>query len=241
MMMTMTPLLQMHQSRVIQMALGSNHPCCLQGGWPTGAEPPSAGVITEQSTEHKSEGTSSKAPSHLQSTPSSKTTDESEELSIAGLSTTMLGSVELNQLLALLDGDDDDNLTSESDSNIAPTISEHVHTPTPNQPAQCQHPMQLRPCRPCKYASQYDFHFLTQEEPMGIMFMTEQMSLKCGLQLFGKHGANAVVSEMQQLDYQKVKLPRHTNQLIRNQCLQVLRYLMYLKQKRKKDKSKRMC
>ncbi len=62
--------------------------------------------------------------------------------------------------------------------------------------------------------------------------MTEQMSLKRGLHLFGEKGAEAVVSEMQQLDYQKVILPKHTNHLTHNQCKQALQYLMYLKEKR---------
>jgi len=66
---------------------------------------------------------------------------------------------------------------------------------------------------------------------MGIIFMTEQMSIKHGLQLFREKGANAVVTEMQQLDYQKVILPRHTSQLTRTHHMQALRYLMYLKQK----------
>jgi predicted ATPase len=41
----------------------------------------------------------------------------------------------------------------------------------------------------------------TFEEPMGELFMTEQMSLKKGLKRFGKSGADAVVAELRQLDY----------------------------------------
>jgi predicted ATPase len=36
----------------------------------------------------------------------------------------------------------------------------------------------------------------TFEEPMGELFMTEQMSLKKGLKRFGKSGADAVVAEL---------------------------------------------
>jgi hypothetical protein len=40
------------------------------------------------------------------------------------------------------------------------------------------------------------------EEPsMGELFMTEQMSLKKGLKYFGKSRADAMVAELQQLDY----------------------------------------
>jgi len=62
--------------------------------------------------------------------------------------------------------------------------------------------------------------------------MTEQMSLKRGLKTFGKAGADAVVAEMQQLDYRKVIKPTDAKDLTHAQKKAALQYLMYLKQKR---------
>ena len=62
--------------------------------------------------------------------------------------------------------------------------------------------------------------------------MTEQMSLKRGLKTFGKAGADAVVAEMQQLDYRNVIKPTDSRKLTRKQKKAALQYLMYLKQKR---------
>jgi hypothetical protein len=52
----------------------------------------------------------------------------------------------------------------------------------------------------------------TFPEPMGELFMTEQMSLKRGLKEFGEDGANAVIDELKQLDYHDaIKLVRTLN------------------------------
>ena len=71
----------------------------------------------------------------------------------------------------------------------------------------------------------------TFEQPMGEVFMTEQMSLKKGLKYFCKSGADAVVAEMQQLDGLKVVKPVHKSDLTREEKKWALSYLMYLKQK----------
>jgi hypothetical protein len=62
--------------------------------------------------------------------------------------------------------------------------------------------------------------------------MTEQMSLKRGLKRFGKAGAEAVVSEMKQLEIRSVIKPTKASDLTRTQKRAALEYLMYLKQKR---------
>jgi hypothetical protein len=41
---------------------------------------------------------------------------------------------------------------------------------------------------------------VTFEQPMGELFLMEQMSLKKALQKFGKTGTSAVVSELHQLE-----------------------------------------
>jgi hypothetical protein len=94
-----------------------------------------------------------------------------------------------------------------------------------------QHGINLRNCKPRNYNHIYDSDHLlaTFEEPMGELFMTEQMSLKKGLKYFGKSGADAVVAEMQQLDYRNVIDGRS---LTREQKCGALQYLMHLKQKR---------
>jgi hypothetical protein len=98
-----------------------------------------------------------------------------------------------------------------------------------------QHDINLRERKPRKYDHLYgsDHHMLaTFEEPMGELFMTEQISLKKGLKLFGKDGADAVVAEMRQLDYRNVIKPVQGKDLTREQKRRALNYLMYLKQKR---------
>jgi hypothetical protein len=72
----------------------------------------------------------------------------------------------------------------------------------------------------------------TFHEPMGELFMTEQMSLKRGLKEFGEDGANAVIEELKQLDYRDAIKPVHARHFTREQQRAALRYLMYLKQKR---------
>jgi hypothetical protein len=65
------------------------------------------------------------------------------------------------------------------------------------------HGINLQDWKPRTYDHLYDSdHMLvTFDEPMGELFLTEQMSLKKGLKYFGKSGANAVVKECRQLDY----------------------------------------
>ena len=70
------------------------------------------------------------------------------------------------------------------------------------------------------------------EEPLGMLFLTEQMSAKRGLKVFGKDGADAIVSEMNQLHIRKTIKPVQFKDLTREQKVQALRYLMFLKQKR---------
>jgi hypothetical protein len=70
------------------------------------------------------------------------------------------------------------------------------------------------------------------EAPMGDLFMTEQMSLKRGLKMFGKAGADALVAELQQIDYRECIKPTAASELTKQQKRDSLRYLMFLKQKR---------
>jgi hypothetical protein len=81
------------------------------------------------------------------------------------------------------------------------------------------------------YNSDHDV-LMTFDEPMGHLFMTEQMSLKKGLKHFGKDGADAVIKELRQLDYRDVIKPVLARSLTREQKRESLNYLMYLKQKR---------
>jgi hypothetical protein len=90
----------------------------------------------------------------------------------------------------------------------------------------------LRLRKPRSYDFQYDHQYLMFDEPFGLLFMTEQMSMKKGLQRFGKKGADAVVAELRQLHYRKSIKPKHKHDLSRDEQRRALRYLMYLKQKR---------
>ena len=96
------------------------------------------------------------------------------------------------------------------------------------------HNINLRDRKPRSYDHLYgpDHMLATFEEPMGELFLTEQMSLKKGLKHFGKSGADAVVAELRQLDYRDVIKPVERTKLTRDQKRRALNYLMYLKQKR---------
>lgn len=65
-----------------------------------------------------------------------------------------------------------------------------------------------------------------------LVFVTEQMSAKKGLKVFGNAGAEAIMSELQQLLYRKVMVGRKPADLSRKQKQAALKYLMFLKQKR---------
>jgi len=85
-----------------------------------------------------------------------------------------------------------------------------------------------------KYGSDFDYEnaFVTFEQPMGELFLTEQMSLNKGLKMFGKPGASAVVNELKQLEMRKTIEPVRPRDMTQSQKRQALRYLMYLKEKR---------
>ena len=65
-----------------------------------------------------------------------------------------------------------------------------------------------------------------------LTFVTEQMSAKRGLRLFGEDGAKAVMKELEQLVYRKVMKGRKAHELTRNHKRAALKYLMFLKEKR---------
>ena len=61
---------------------------------------------------------------------------------------------------------------------------------------------------------------------------TAQMSMKKGIQMFGKDGVSAIKKEMQQLHDCKVMAAKHSSDLTPEQKKQALAYLMFLKCKR---------
>ncbi|CAJ1950718.1 unnamed protein product [Cylindrotheca closterium] len=65
-----------------------------------------------------------------------------------------------------------------------------------------------------------------------VSFLTEQMSAKKGLKVFGDKGAEAVVAEMHQIHYRNVLSPKFAHELTKQQRRDALRYLMFLKEKR---------
>ena len=62
-------------------------------------------------------------------------------------------------------------------------------------------------------------------------FVTEQMSAKRGLKLFGETGADAIMKELEQLVYRKVMEGRKSHELTKAQKRAALKYLMFLKEK----------
>jgi len=150
-----------------------------------------------------------------------------------------------------------DNLTPSDSSNedasptplhdtppvLPPSLDEHMDA----QYGPRLHGINLRPRRMHSYTHRYDHHYLTYhnylsyEPTFGTVFLTEQMSLKHGLKMFGESGADAVVAELKQLDYRSVLLPKHNHQLSTQEKRDALCYLMYLKQKRSGHIKARGC
>jgi hypothetical protein len=92
-----------------------------------------------------------------------------------------------------------------------------------------QHLINLHKRKPCSYNHLYDENMydynhalLLFKEPLGKLFLTEQMSLKKGLKQFSKDGAEAVAIGLRQLKYLDVIDPVNRKDLD---------YHMYLKEK----------
>jgi hypothetical protein len=122
--------------------------------------------------------------------------------------------------------------TVSEESRTNDEINQMTHTMNERYGAR-QHGINLSDRKIRNYDHLYDSDHLlaTFNEPMGELFMTEQMSLKKGLKHFGKNGADAVVAEMRQLDYCNVIKPVDGKKLTREQKRHALQYLTYLKQK----------
>ena len=72
-------------------------------------------------------------------------------------------------------------------------------------------------------------------------FLTEQMSAKKGLRLFGQRGIDALTKELKQLLYRNVMHPVDARSLTKEQKHGALRYLMFLKEKRSGEVKGRGC
>jgi hypothetical protein len=134
-----------------------------------------------------------------------------------------------------IDDLDNDNVTGVDTDNITGVESNNENDDTTGVERGNEHEERhynLRPRKPRSYDFRYDHQYLTYDEPFGLLFMTEQMSMKKGLAKFGKKGADAVVAELRQIHYQKAIEPKHKTELGREEQRRALRYLMYLKEKR---------
>ena len=119
-----------------------------------------------------------------------------------------------------------------------PNLQEEINRQMDEQYGPRAPELNLRDRKHRDYSWRYGFDCIddtmlaTFEEPMGELFIMEQMSLKKGLERFGKDGANAVIAEMKQLHYQNVITPIKAPDLTREEKRKSLMYHMYLKQKR---------
>ena len=76
------------------------------------------------------------------------------------------------------------------------------------------------------------FTFLSGKHSATMLtFLTAQMSVKQGLNQFGKTGAGTIMSELEQLIYHKVMEGHKSSHQTREQKQVALKYLMFLKQK----------
>jgi hypothetical protein len=130
-------------------------------------------------------------------------------------------------------GVDDGQSTSDDDDTVVekPTVEtiddETEHDDLREQMnlkyGERKHRHELRPRRPRDYD-----HIRAQLENV----VMTQHSTKKSLKIFGEAGADAVVSEMQQLHDRSVIEPKKANMLTRDEKHKALQYLMFLKKKR---------
>ena len=129
---------------------------------------------------------------------------------------------------------------AELDDNAFFVTSDQTHNAHVQQ--ECREATQPVSAQECaatdsKASASSEFDFMIDvlrhaEDPMGLLFITEQMSAKKGIKVFGKRGEDAITAEMQQLHYRNVIKPVHGKDLTREQKSKALRYLMFLKEKR---------
>jgi hypothetical protein len=111
-------------------------------------------------------------------------------------------------------GNDDESIKGETDRE-----QDRIRREMDERYGPRQHSIHLRDQKPRNYDHLFDYGqaLLTFEDPMGELFLTEQMSLKKGLKQFGKDGASAVVDELRQLDYLDVIQPVNGKELTQEQ------------------------
>ena len=93
------------------------------------------------------------------------------------------------------------------------------------------HEMGSHPTCNRKSTQSPDYQYLTLTDS-ALLFLTEQMSAKCGSKKFGQAGVDAIQKELEQLLYRKVMHGVRSSDLTHKQKRAALQYLMSLKQKR---------
>mmetsp|Transcript_30391 Transcript_30391/g.43092 ORF Transcript_30391/g.43092 Transcript_30391/m.43092 type:complete len:106 (+) Transcript_30391:879-1196(+) len=84
------------------------------------------------------------------------------------------------------------------------TASTTGHTLHPHKASSYKH-QQLRQLGTYLHQIQQQNHSMSEvDSPLGLLYITEQMSIKRGLKRFGKAGTDAVVNELEQQDYQDI-------------------------------------
>ena len=87
----------------------------------------------------------------------------------------------------------------------------------------------------------FEYMMLTGDGNRLFSFLTEQMSAKRGIKVFGEVGEEAIMKELKQLVYRNVIRPRRGDRLTAAQRRTALKYLMFLKQKRDDSIKGRGC
>jgi hypothetical protein len=134
------------------------------------------------------------------------------------------GSAAMPKLIPRIDDSDDDSDDDDDDeppdnagvetigkTGVSENDKEEAEAEMQKKYGTRKHSRPLRRRKPQKYASRYDDFDTTMaqfDQHMGMLFMTEQMSLKRGLKRFGKAGADKVVEELKQIEIRKVFEPR---------------------------------
>ena len=89
--------------------------------------------------------------------------------------------------------------------------------------------MGSHPTRNRKSTQSPDYQYLAMTDN-ALLFLTEQMSAKCGFKELGQAGVDAIQKELEQLLYCKVMHGVRSSDLMHKQKCAVLQYQMFLKQ-----------
>jgi len=123
--------------------------------------------------------------------------------------------------------------------NVDPDTGEEIE----EEPEEPRHGYNLRP-RPTKRNQKYNMTNIGQQSTIAkphLHVILNQVGIREGLRMFGEEGNNALLKELNQLHERNALLPKKKEDMTYEERKKVLRYLMFLKEKRDRSIKARGC